>query len=40
MASLEDLNELNNYVKEYLRHYGMLQTAELMEKEIKTRRTL
>ena len=37
MASLEDLNELNQYVKEYLRHYGMLQTAELMEKEIKTK---
>ena len=37
MSKLEDLNDINEYVKEYLRHHGMLQTAELMDQEIKSK---
>lgn len=37
MSKLEDLNEINEYIKEYLRHHGMLQTAELMDQEIKSK---
>lgn len=37
MATLEILNEMNEYVKEYLRYHNMISTVELFEQEVKTK---
>ena len=37
MQSLPETTEINEYIKEYLRHSGMMNTLECLEAEIKTK---
>jgi hypothetical protein len=37
MQSLPETTEINEYIKEYLRHSGMMNTLECFEAEIKTK---
>ena len=37
MATLETLNEINEYVKEYLRYHNMSSTVEIFEQEVKSK---
>jgi len=37
MASIESLNEINEYVREYLRYHNMSSTLESFEQEIKSK---
>ncbi len=37
MVSLETIDEINEYIREYMHYYNMNGTLEMFEKEIKTR---
>ena len=37
MASIESLNEINEYVREYLRYHNLSLTLENFEQEIKSK---
>jgi hypothetical protein len=37
MATLETLNEINDFVREYLRYHNMTGTLEALESEVKTK---
>jgi hypothetical protein len=37
MSSIESLNEINEYVREYLRYHGMTATLENFDQEIKSK---
>lgn len=37
MATLETLNDMNDYIREYLRYHNMTSSLDTFEQEIKTK---
>lgn len=37
MVTLETLNEINEYLREYFRYHNMSQSTEILEQEIKSK---